>query len=354
MEAELTDAGRLSDAEVVALKALERAGEPLTANKLRERLAGPHRLPIETLTAWLERQVAEGRLHRLAPYGSRSPRYSTVTAEAYACQVLQAVLAEGPLTLSRLQTKIASRLADCPAPRRKELLEELVRRGELRRLPPLPGSSSQRYSQRPPDPSEYLAALVKRFVKQVDKQAGQLVAAGVAPQQTARAAWKLIEAALAQRRPESIDQDGNQPAATGQAAASETVPPSAPDVASEATGEAAGAAVGEAASPVASDSQAMILDQLTRLRSDPSHGPLVPVRHLRHVLAARLGDKRQFDAALLELARSGQLALYRHDFPASLDEAERAQLVSDAEGNLYNGVSLRSPSAGTVTGRYES
>lgn len=346
MEANSTDWERLSDAEVVALKALERAGEPLTASKLRDRTAGPHRLPVEALSTFLEQQVAAGRLHRLAPYGSRSPRYSTVTAEAYACQVLQAVLAEGPLTLSRLQTKVASRLADCTATRRKELLEELVQRGELRRLPPLPGSSSQRYSQRPPDPSEYLAALVKRFVKQIDKQAGQLVAAGVAPEQTARAAWKLIEEGLAKRLPDSTDQDGDQPAPNRSAAASDAVP--------QAAAEAPPAAADQALSQTASDSHAMILDQLSRFRSDPSHGPLVPVRHLRHVLAARLGDKRQFDTALLELARSGQLALYRHDFPASLDEAERMQLVVDAEGNLYNGVSLRPPSAGAATGRYES
>jgi hypothetical protein len=45
--------------------------------------------------------------------------------------------------------------------------------------------------------------------------------------------------------------------------------------------------------------------------------------------------------AVLRLAREAKVWLYRHDYAASLAEAERQVLVKDLQGNYYNGISLR-------------
>ncbi|MDQ2643147.1 MAG: hypothetical protein M3020_04990 [Myxococcota bacterium] len=63
---------------------------------------------------------------------------------------------------------------------------------------------------------------------------------------------------------------------------------------------------------------------------------------LKEVRARSELDKATFDATALQLSRDGSVTLHRHDHPASLTEAERAELVSDDRGSFFIGVAPRS------------
>jgi hypothetical protein len=69
-------------------------------------------------------------------------------------------------------------------------------------------------------------------------------------------------------------------------------------------------------------------------------GP-VTVQELRSNCWPDADDKRTVDAALIELARSGRLTLFRHDYPGSLSLEEREELIADDAGNFYNAVALK-------------
>ncbi len=343
-----------SDTVDVVIKALRQVGEPVTAKKLRDQLRGPHRLSAEALTELLERQVAAGRLYRFLPYVSKMPRYGTDDHQQHACRVMEMVLATGPHTLQALQQRVTKRLADCPPSRRKELLESLVSEGRVRHLPPVPGSRTLRYGIHPPDPSEYVRKFVTDFLNRVQKQANQLALAGVGKQATWEAARQLLLDGLGANGPlatvESQRSDTNVP--TPMSADSNDQPPvplalsGATERADsvESTPEAQGSENLESGGleRMPPDRQRVLIrGQLRDFRKDPRRGPLVPVKELRQSLDGRLVDKQAFDAALLQMARDGLLSLYQHDYPASLSEHERETLVRDAEGNYYNGVSLK-------------
>ncbi len=63
---------------------------------------------------------------------------------------------------------------------------------------------------------------------------------------------------------------------------------------------------------------------------------------LKEVRARSELDKATFDATALQLSRDGSVTLHRHDHPASLPAAERAELVCDDRGNFFIGVAPRS------------
>lgn len=54
-------------------------------------------------------------------------------------------------------------------------------------------------------------------------------------------------------------------------------------------------------------------------------------------------DKPIFDAVALELAKTGAITLYEHDFPFGMSPEERELLIRSADGKrYYNGVTIRS------------
>jgi hypothetical protein len=61
-----------------------------------------------------------------------------------------------------------------------------------------------------------------------------------------------------------------------------------------------------------------------------------------HELRARLPfDKQHFDRVALELMRDELVTMHHHDFPESLSDPERAELVVDTRGNHFVGIALR-------------
>jgi hypothetical protein len=98
----------------------------------------------------------------------------------------------------------------------------------------------------------------------------------------------------------------------------------------------------EAASPRGLETKAsereLFLVRLCALALDSKPGALLPIRELR----ARLPfDKQQFDHMALELMRDELVILHHHDFPESLSDPDRAELVVDTCGNHFVGIALR-------------
>jgi hypothetical protein len=62
---------------------------------------------------------------------------------------------------------------------------------------------------------------------------------------------------------------------------------------------------------------------------------------LKEVRARTQLDKATFDSLALQLSREGSVTLHRHDHPASLTAAERAELVCDDRGSFFIGIAPR-------------
>lgn len=96
---------------------------------------------------------------------------------------------------------------------------------------------------------------------------------------------------------------------------------------------------GDRSSPVPGGKRGDFLGALSRMASERPREALLPVGDLRARLALTKDD---FDALALELMRERVISLHHHDHPASLTEAERAQMVRDARGTFYIGIAARS------------
>jgi len=86
------------------------------------------------------------------------------------------------------------------------------------------------------------------------------------------------------------------------------------------------------------DDRSNFVAALDRLAADDPGTALLPIRALRSRLSL---EKKTFDDLALQLAREGVVELHFHDFPASLPDSERAELVVDAKGTHYVGITPR-------------
>lgn len=80
------------------------------------------------------------------------------------------------------------------------------------------------------------------------------------------------------------------------------------------------------------DDESTVLTALRTLASREPSGSLLSLRVLRRLCAL---SKTEFDQTVLRLSRAGRVVLYHHDFPASLPEADRVELIEDEQGNYY-------------------
>lgn len=86
------------------------------------------------------------------------------------------------------------------------------------------------------------------------------------------------------------------------------------------------------------DGSREFLAALDGLAAEDPANALLPVRLLRRRLSL---EKREFDDLALRLAREGIVSLHYHDYPGSLPESERSELVVDARGTHYVGIAPR-------------
>jgi hypothetical protein len=272
-----------------ALEAIEHAAGPLTAKELGKRLAVPLKFTESELVEILEQYVSAGRLHRLPPKTARGyPRYWNCNQLEFArMAILQAIDAKGPRTEAQLMKAAAGLSAD----QFQHVLKDAITARDIWRHPPLGKTKKELFGQTPPSPEPYLRDVANQLATVV----ARLTAASVSPNELRRALVQLIEAA-------------GVPFSVAATSKNETAP--------------------------AID----LIGLIRRIEPGADRGTLVGSRDLRR--AARL-DKVDFDRAVLELSRNGQLSLHRHDYATSLSPSERDELVTDGAGTYYVGMALR-------------
>lgn len=269
-------------------KALAQAPRPLTVKQLRDLLTGPFKLEEERLTALLDAQVDAGRVYRFAATGpGKLPRYWTRKPEELAQQTMLRVLAQRPHTRAEVLYRAKASLAGFSKEEQQQLLTALVRAGQVYELPFVVGGRAKLYSALPADARDYLEDAITKISKKL----------AVPRNEVLRAVRALAEA--------------EEPAAT----ATPTTLPSDPNEA--------------------------VLARMVQVKLAAAQGGLVPLNELWHSLKDEGWDKASFDRTVLSLAESYRVALQRHNFPASLKEEERAELVTDELGNHYIGIALR-------------
>ncbi len=265
----------------VVIKALDQTMQPVTANRIRELLTGPFKVSEERLTQLLEEQVSAGRIHRFAPSGrSKQPRYWSRNIEDYAREQMLALLGQRPQTQSEILRKLKTKLAGYGEEKLKGILSRLVGDKDAQHLPPLIGGRAARYGTKPPDPRDYLEDAFAKLSKKL----------GISRDEIINAARSLA--------PKPVNN-------------------------------------------TQSDLSEKLLARMVQVKLAAAQGGLVPLNELWQSLQNEGWDKAGFDRTVLSLAENYRVSLQRHNFPASLNEQERAELVADGLGNYYIGIALR-------------
>ncbi len=268
----------------VVIKALEQTTQPVTAKQLSDRLTGPFKLPEERLAQLLKEQASAGRIHRFAAIGrSNEPRYWSRNFEEYARETIVNLLAQRPQTQSEILRKLKSKLAGLSEQRQKNLLARMVKESQIRQLPPHLGSRTWRFGVSPPDPRDYIEDAVAKIGKKL----------GLTPEEVLNAARVLPLSQL------------------------------------------------KSASNRQNDLSEKLLARMVQVKLAAAYGGLVPLNELWRSLQNEGWDKASFDRTVLSLAEKYRVSLQRHNFPASLSDQDRNELVADEIGNFYIGIALR-------------
>jgi hypothetical protein len=270
-----------TEAEVV-MKALEQAPQPLTAKQLSRMLTGPFKLPEEKLANVLEEEASKGRIHRYASAGKgKQPRYWTRDPEMYAREMILTILEERPHKQSDLLKRLKTKLAGFKQAQQKELLARLVEENQIQLLPPFIGTRIKLYSARSLDPRDYIDDAIAKLCKTIGVSREQILS---------------VMRRVSQTREMAAPQHD----------------------------------LGE-----------RLMGRMVQVKLAAVEGGLVPLSQLWHSFRNEGWDKASFDRTVLHLAQNYRVALQRHNFPASLSEEERSELVADELGNYYVGITLR-------------
>lgn len=272
-----------------ALEALRQTDLPVTAKDLAPRLKGPFRYSEKHLVPILEEAAADGQILRFLPKTAKGKaRYWHHDLLEYGRRVaINTLQSKGPQTASKLKTA----LKELDKSQFDRVFQSLRETGILFVHPPVK-SGVELFGLRPPTPEAYLKSVQTDLSQAVKK----LREAHVPLEALRRAIVQIAEAA----------------GVPFSAAATASDPDEAPVV--------------------------DLIELMHQLHASASRGTLVSTRDLRR--AASL-PKATFDRAVLELARAGQVSLHKHDFPASLTESERDELIADGYGNFFIGLALR-------------
>ncbi|MEX0701604.1 MAG: hypothetical protein WD069_05850 [Planctomycetales bacterium] len=323
MATTLSSASPASETAGIVLRMLEQSPEPLGLNQIAKGLTGPFRRNPDELQAIVDELVARGVVRRFPPY-RRKLRYWTGTLDDFARSRILHALAQRPRTRSELEGALKVVLAGVPKSKQAELLRELVRSGEVHKLPPYLGARTERFSARPADPREYVSHALDKLIE-------KLSPAGIGEEQLLAACSEVLEGRAAPSQPVGWA------VPTGLLSNPDTSPvvgaahPTSDSLTNEIQRD----------SPPRNDWGESIVERMRAIEPAAARGALVSIPELRRQPEFRDLDKPAFDRIVLELGRQERVALHRHDYPASLSEDERRQFVLDERGRHYNGISLR-------------
>ncbi|MDB5386811.1 MAG: uncharacterized protein JWM11_2457, partial [Planctomycetaceae bacterium] len=265
---------------------------PLTAKELVGRVQSSAKFTERDLAPLLIEMAAQGSLHTFPPAKPNgATRFWDRDLIASARQaIIQSLNDKGPQPVANLK-KVAK---DLTPEQFESLFQELLNQNDIRQHPPVPGGKHVLFGTRPP----VLGPYFKDVSSQLTKVIATLLSANVSNAELRQTLMQLIEDA--------------------------------------------GIVFGDSALP--NDSAAVdstdfdVIGLMKRLEPGAERGALVGARELRR--AAQI-EKSRFDTAVLGLARQGKLSLHRHDYPTSLTQDERDDLVTDGAGTYYVGLAIR-------------
>jgi hypothetical protein len=270
--------------QVALLRVLEfLAGSPaVTAAKIRTAL----KVPLELIQPALEELVGKGRIHVWQP--GKTPHYCLAEPRNAALDIILKALAGGPLTEKELINRVRKNL---PGYQAKHFREHIARSDRVFEYPKY-GQVKAQYGLKPPEPGPYLSKAVQEIFS-VHKLLAPF-----------RVPLEAIHDAL--RGKLGLERE-------------------------------AGALAREPLQgrETSREAEPLILEGITRLQPPGQRRALVSIRELRRSVSL---TKSVFDRTVLSLALRGKVALHHHDFPASLNPAERDDLVRDEQGTYYVGI----------------
>jgi len=244
------------------------------------------KLPLEMVETALNELADRGRLYLWQP--GKALYFCLSEPRKMALETTLNALAAGPLTETELIGLLRKRLPGYRAKDLKELLSYSKRVYEY----PKYGKVKTKYGLEPPEPGPYLGKAMQEIV------AVQRLLAHF------QISLEAIHHALG--RELGLEHATREP------------PRERPK--------------GEIASH---NAERFILEAITRVQPSGQRRALVSVRELRRSVSL---PKNVFDRAVLSLALQGKVALHHHDFPSSLSQDERDELVRDQEGTYYVGI----------------
>ncbi|WP_437229449.1 hypothetical protein SH661x_001446 [Planctomicrobium sp. SH661] len=265
--------------------------QPFTLKDLLKKLRIPVKATEDQLQSVLEEKVHAGRLHQFPAATARGgPRYWDRSPVEFGRHViLKLVRASGPQPEAGLKKALKGYSADQIA----DVLKAMSAQRELFRHPAHGKIKKELWGAAPPSPAPYL----KDLSAQLKKLVQLLKESEVSDQDLRRSLIEMSESA-------GVSMSGSTPAQPS----------------------------------LSSQGDIDLVQLIHRLEPGASQGALVAARDLRRLSGMQ---KSSFDDLVLRLARTQELALHRHDYPASLSESEREDLVHDGAGNYYVGIALR-------------
>ncbi|SFI46743.1 hypothetical protein [Planctomicrobium piriforme] len=269
------------------LAAMEEASGPVADKELLKSLSAPVPTDEATLQPVLEELIESGELHRFPPATAKGkPIYWREDGVDWARTVLRRLVEQkGPQAEAALKKAVKWLTSDEFA----TLLDSLLTSGEVFRHPPLGKIKQALFGVQPPRPEPYL----REVGVQLTKTVALLRSIPISDEQLRRALVQLVEETGVTFR-----NDATLPA----------------------------------------ENAVDLLALMKQIEPGAERGALVGVRDLRRAAQC---SKDVFDQTVMELSRQGSVSLHRHDFPASLSEEERNDLVRDATGTYYVGIALR-------------
>lgn len=315
----------VSDGELEGVvRALVQRASGIGRTEFKKELAGEYK-PHDKRALEMARTLAAR--HEIYRWVSGASKERFFTAEPFDAlgKAVAGALAGGPLVEADLKRRVESEgrgFGDLL----KEWLKSALKRGEIFQHPGKTAATKPLGLQPPePDVAVVFKAVFTALNKALVSPAGK------------RVPHQLILAKLA----EALGLPA--PAATATHPASPPTAPARPASAPAAAATHPASPRAAAATPPASPPSATATPENHRdsfiraLRELSAAGPPL-VQDLR----ARVRmDKPSFDRLSLELAREGIVTLHHHDFPTSLSDAERLDMIQDERGTHYVGIALR-------------
>jgi hypothetical protein len=269
------------------LDALRQAREPINASALRKQLGNS--TAEKQIEAILETLVQQGKVYACKPVRGRTLLYSTRSPEERGRDLIPRLVEPRPLTRAELRKKLEGKLGDLAEDKKKNLVSALLKEGVLLEWPAKLGGRSKLLSTRPVEPRYYLDDVLEKLGKKLGLSSAQL-----------------------RNESRTTADESRDPV---------VAPPVAP--------------------PPAVDLPQLIREGMVRVEPAAANGALVSLTVLRRGLRDEIPGKDDFDQAVFRLAADGRVALHQHDFPASLTQTERNELVTDGRGNYFIGIAFR-------------